>query len=79
MKHYEEFAVHNVWNLVKSSATLRSYLPSDDMNLKKFPNREWFWGVALTEEPHWANKYVRKVLDNRMQEKPHDFSEKKVI
>ena len=55
IKHYEEFAVHNVWDLVKSSATLRSYLPSNEMDLKRFPNRDWFWGVALTVVPHWAN------------------------
>ena len=79
MKHYDEFAVHNVWDLVKSSATLRSYLPSDEMDVMRFSNRELFWGIALTVVPYWANKYVRTVLDNRIREKPHDFSKKKVI
>ena len=31
-KNYEEYAVKNVWHLVKSDANFCSYMPSEEMN-----------------------------------------------
>ena len=49
------------------------------MNLNRYPNKSWFWGIAFSTIPRWAHAYTKKVLKNRQALKPHDFEEKKII
>ena len=69
----------NVWHLVKHNAHLNQYLPTNEMNEGRFPDKEFFWGIAFTVLPTWANLYTSKVLANRHQEKPEDPNETKTI
>ena len=34
-------------------------MPSDEMDVGRFVDREFFWGVAFTKIPHWAHEYMR--------------------
>ena len=52
---YEEYAIKNVWKLVKSDANLRSYLPADEMDAGKFPNRSFVWGILCSVVPSWSD------------------------
>ena len=65
-KSNDEFAVNNLWELVKSDANLRSYLPADEMDFGRYPDRDFFWGIAFTVIPAWAKKYYEQVRVNRM-------------
>ena len=65
-KAYDEYVVRNVWKLVRGDAHLRSYMPAEDMDLGRYPNRDWFWAVCFTVVPTWSKQYVRKVVANRI-------------
>ena len=56
-----EFAVKNVFELVKNDELLKEYLPHDEMCDKKFTDKEFFWGLAFTLRPSWANTYFDQV------------------
>jgi len=36
-----------------------------EMSVGRFPNKEFFWGVAFTVIPHWARTYHQRVLNQR--------------
>ena len=55
----------NIWPQVKHSQELHKYLPVDDMNRGKYPDREFFWGILFTVIPDWANKYHQMVIKQR--------------
>ena len=50
-KQYEEFCVKNVWPLCKKSKILNDYLPVEEMEKGRYPNRDFFWGIAFTVVP----------------------------
>ena len=52
-----EFAIKNVWHLVKNDKELCTYLPSDEMDLGRWPDRKFFWGIVFTVRPAWGNDY----------------------
>ena len=54
---YEEYAVKNVYNLVRTSKALQEYLPTEEMENKRYPDRAWFWGICFATIPDWANEY----------------------
>ena len=59
IKHqWPEHAVKNVWPMVKHSQWLAKYLPTDDMNNGKYPDREYFWGLCFTLLPKWSENYT---------------------
>ena len=62
---WNEFAVKNVWELVKSDKELMQFLPSDEMAEKRFPDKDFFWGIAFTLRPRWASAYNKQVMHNR--------------
>ena len=45
---WHEFAVKNVWDELKGDQELRKYLPTQEMDLGKYPDRKFFWGVVST-------------------------------
>ena len=48
---WHEFAVKNVWDELKGDQELRKYLPTQEMDLGKHPDRKFFWGVVSTQKP----------------------------
>ena len=57
-----EFAVKNVWPLVKEDSLLDAYMPFEEMNTNKFPDNDFFWGLLFTLRPAWSNQYYDAVL-----------------
>ena len=51
---------------------MRSYLPIDEMDTKRYPDKKWFWGIAFTTIPTWAWKYHNAVLDQRAKQEKKD-------
>ena len=64
-----EFAIQNVWDQVKNHEKLIQYLPDDEIELERYPDRKFFWGVALTIIPQWSRAYINEVLHQRHEEK----------
>ena len=60
--HWSEFAVKNVWSMVMDSEELCKYLPTDEIDQGRFPDKAFFWGVAFTIIPDWAQEYTSKVF-----------------
>ena len=42
---------------IKSDNKITKYLPVEEMILDRFPDREFFWGIAFTIRPEWAQTY----------------------
>ena len=59
--HWPEFSVKNVWPQIKEVGKIRSYLPSEEMEKGKLPDKEFFWGVVWTILPEWSKQYVEAV------------------
>ena len=49
----------------------------EEMRLGRFPNKEFFWGVAFTIIPLWAKAYHQRVLDDRSLNKKPSMLENK--
>ena len=52
-----EYTVKNVWYMVKDDPLLCEYLPSEEMNIGRHPDKEFFWGVIFTIRPKWAHEF----------------------
>ena len=66
-KHWPEFAISNVWPQVSHHERLRKYMPTDEMDQQRWPDREFFWNVLFTILPEWAEAYVTAVNHQRNQ------------
>ena len=77
--HYEEFAVKNSYHLLKNCQSIKPYIPHEEMDRGKFPDRIFWWGIVFTLEPIWANNYYKKVMDVRMAIAPVNINEAKVV
>ena len=44
---------------------IQKYLPIDEMDEGRYPNKKYFWGVVFTVEPEWATKYYKAVVKKR--------------
>ena len=78
--NYAEYAVKNVWHLVRNAEEIQEYMPLDEMRLGRFPDKQWFWGVCFTLIPAWARSYDKKVKDIRAsQNKVNIRDETKLI
>ena len=49
------------------------------MNEGKFPNREFFWGVAFTIIPIWANQYTKLVMKKHYNVNKPNLTNEKLI
>jgi hypothetical protein len=63
-----EYAIRNVWNQVKNHREFVSYMPSNEIELERYPDRKFFWGVALTIIPKWSRTYIQQVVHQRREE-----------
>ena len=76
---YEEYNVKNAWSQIKTSKTISRYLPVDEMDQGRFPDKKWFWAIAFTCCPQWVRRYHNLVLDTRAKEVKKDVNNKKQI
>ena len=53
-----EYAPSNIWPLVRTDATLRKHLPAEEMDIGRWPDRRFMWGVINTFHPDWVKAYV---------------------
>lgn len=68
--HWPEWAVRNVWPLVKNNTTLSEYLPTEEMRYGRYVDKVFFRGVAFTVIPNWADAYYDAVVKKREGEEP---------
>ena len=78
-KNYSEFSVKNVWPLVSNHAGLCEYLPDDEMNEGRYPDKLFFWGICYTVIPEWSKSYTDAVWKQRNENKNADFKNPKTI
>ena len=64
-----DWSVKNVWPLIKNNLLVCQYLPSEEMNEGRFPDKIFFWGVVFTVIPEWADDYYEKVVAKRLEQK----------
>ena len=55
----------NVWPLVKSDEKFKSYMPSDEMEVGRFPDRDFFWGISFQILEDWSQQYLKLVMEKR--------------
>ena len=61
-EHLPEYAVKNVWPQVRNDALLCAHLPSEEMDLGRWPDRRFFWGVLSTLRGDWVDRYVGEAV-----------------
>ena len=49
------------------------------MNLKKYPDRIFFWGILNSIIPDWADEYYNRVMKTRMEEETISLNHEKLI
>jgi hypothetical protein len=59
---WHELAVKNVWHHLKNDQQVRRYLPAEDMDLGKYPDKKFFWGVISTLKQDWAQNFKDNVM-----------------
>lgn len=55
MKDYDEYALKNVYLLVREDEVLMGYMPKEEMEKERWPDREWFWNIANTHRKVWVD------------------------
>ena len=63
--HLPEYAVKNVWHQVREDAEVVEYLPDNEMDLDRMPDRRFFWGVLSTLRRDYVEEYVNQCLAQR--------------
>ena len=66
--HWNDWSVKNVWSLIRSNTEVCEYLPTEEMNEGRFPDKTFFWGVVFTVLPKWSTSYYEKVVAKRLQQ-----------
>ena len=66
-----EYAISNVWHLVRDDVELCKYLPDYDMNKDRWPDRRFFWGVLSTLRRDWVDEYVKRAQAMRNERLVH--------
>jgi len=56
---WNEFSLKNVYPLIKSDKIFESYLPFSEMEQGKWVDKNYFWGIAFTIKPDWANNFYK--------------------
>ena len=60
-----EYAIKNVWPQVRDDEDLIQYLPDEEMDLGRWPDRRFFWGILSTLRREWVEKYVHESVLQR--------------
>ena len=45
----------------------------------RYPDKEFFWAIAFTIVPEWAQSYSKQVIDARVGKGNNNFANKKVL
>ena len=61
-KCWSELAIVNVWPQVKHCERLRAYLPTEEMEESRFPDRLFYWRIMNTVMPKYTEKFLIKVM-----------------
>ena len=77
--HIFNRAVKNVWKYVRHLEDFRIYLPAEEMDDGQYPDRAFFWGIAFTVLPTWANNYYDMVIEKKRKEVVENPANRKVI
>jgi hypothetical protein len=40
-------------------------MPYEEMRIGRYPDRDYFWGMAFTLNPQWSNKYFDLCMESR--------------
>ena len=60
-----EYAPKNVWHKVRDDPEVVQYMPSDEMDLGRWPDRRFFWGVLSTVRRDYLEEYVTRCCKQR--------------
>ena len=63
-QNWNDWAIKNVWNLVKHKSSLRKYLPAEDIDLGSYPDRKFFWAL-LSQLFHFGQTHIMKLSSKR--------------
>ena len=42
------------------------YMPEEEMEQERYPDREWFWDIANTVVPVWTTAYMDEAQEKRL-------------
>ena len=79
MKTWDEYSLKHVWPLVKQDKIIRRFLPADEMDEGRYPDRHFFWAIAFTILPNWATMYTKKVWMQREYKDDTNLNKRKLI
>ena len=57
----------NVWHQVRDDPEIVKYMPSDEMDLGRWPDRKFFWGILSTIRHDYVEEYVTRCSKQRDQ------------
>ena len=60
-----EYAPKNAWFQIRDDPLLCKYLPDEEMDLERWPDRRFFWGIVNTVRPSWVSEYVDRCIAKR--------------
>lgn len=69
-QYWAEFAVKNAYPNVMTDFDLCAYLPTDQINRRKYPDRQFFWNICNIVRPDFAKEYTKQVMKNRYSQQP---------
>ena len=64
-QHWNDWAVKHIWPLIKSRREVHDYLPVNEMEEDKFPDRKFFWGIVCTLLPDLSKQYHAAVMQKK--------------
>jgi len=78
-KYYGELAIKNIYHLIKDCLEVREYLSAEEMDLERFPDRMFVWGILFTLNYDWAEELYHQVIEKRNRFKVFNPLEGRVI
>ena len=64
-EHLPEYAVKRAWPLVRDDPLIVAYLPDEELDLERWPDRRFFWGIVYTIRPEWVEDYISQCIAQR--------------
>ena len=63
--HYEELSVKNLYKDALKDNALRSYLPEEEEDSNRQPERDFFFGIVGTVKPDYLTKIIADANNER--------------
>ena len=64
---YPELSVKNMFEEAMRDAEVSTYLPDFEMKSKKFPERDFFFGVLASIKPDYLKQVIEIAHQNRLK------------